>query len=112
MVSLCRLLFTSFIWHIWSERNAQVFWNASKKPEHVLRDIFSMVYTRCMFLGIHVPSNIERRWNFPPFGPLVHPQLVQELVPKEGCWMSIVHVTPVLVGVLWLEMGGPELSLI
>lgn len=63
-----------------------------------------------MFLGIHVPSNIERRWNFPPFGPLVHPQLVQELVPKQGCWMSIVHVSPFLVGVLWLETGDPELG--
>lgn len=76
----------------------------------MIRDIISMVYSRCMFLGFQVPSNIESRWNLPSFIGTGHSSLVAEVLPKEGWQMNIVHIYPFLVGVVWSENGDPTLG--
>ena len=105
MTSLCKLIFTAFIWHIWREKNAHIFRNVSRGADHVIRDIISMVYSMCMLLGFQVPSNTESRWNLSPFLGPRHSSLVAEVLPKEGWRMSIVHIYPLLVGVVWSENG-------
>lgn len=63
-----------------------------------------------MLLGLHIPSNIKSRWNLPSFENITHPQLVEEDISK-GAWVvSIMLSSPILIGVVWNEIGEPELG--
>lgn len=64
--------------------------------------------SRCLFLGVHVPSHIESRWNLRPFVPLVHPPIEVGLTSKEGWRISIAFLFSIMVGVLWSDIGDPN----
>lgn len=63
-----------------------------------------------MFLGLRIPSNIKSRWNLPPFESIAHLQLVEEDISKGGWRVSIMLSPPILIGVVWNEIGEPELG--
>lgn len=108
MATLTKLLFTFFIWHIWRERNARIFKKYRRRSEYIIKDIISKVHSRCLFLGVHVPSHIESRWNLPPFVPLVHPPIEVGLAGKEFWRMSIAFLSSFMIGVLWSDTGDPN----
>lgn len=51
----------------WRERNARIFKKSNiKLDQNIVQDVTSIVYHRCMFLGLDVPNNIKSRfiWDY------------------------------------------------
>lgn len=111
LILIARLIFPAFAWHIWRERNSQVFSHKFKRPAQVLYDVLQQIYSRDLFLDIQLPDPYQGLWNLPSaMGLWPHPCI--PFVVHEGWRFSIVLLQTYLIGILWQPNGHPGFAAI
>ena len=56
------LIFLSYLWHIWRERNARVFQNKSSPPQDILHAILNKIRSRITFLWLSLLERENSCW--------------------------------------------------
>ena len=76
-----KLLFSAFVWHIWSERNWRIFRSQPKSAMTVVHLIRTTIQTRILYLAIILPDDISSHWNIPPIDQHFHSYVVPAVHP-------------------------------
>ena len=60
-LTLIKLIFPAYVWHIWRERNNQFFKHKFERQNHVLQGILSQFQSRVIYLDLLLPDHISSR---------------------------------------------------
>ena len=101
-LTLGKILFIAFVWHIWAERNSMIFRTKANSSGAIMQKIIQVTTTKILYLGISLPNNIQCHWNVPPTVQEHFSKLISER--SQGWRISIVQTKQDLVGVLWWDI--------
>lgn len=104
-LTLGKLLFNAFVWHIWAERNCRIFRATSNSSIAITQKIIQVATTRILYLVFSLPQNIQCHWNVPPNVQKHYARMISER--RHGWGLSIVPTRQVLIGILWQDLQQP-----
>ena len=64
--TVAKLLFCSYVWHIWIERNRRIIKAKFTSASNVANSIIQTIQSIALFIGISFPNNISCHWNIHP----------------------------------------------
>ena len=104
-ITLDKLLFNDFVWHVWAERNARIFWLTAKSSSSIVQHIIDVVTTNVLYLGLTLPISFQCHWNVPSNDQVAITRLVAARIQS---WrLSIVPTSHNLIGIMWRNLHYP-----